>query len=537
MAARPELEVSPTSVDFGSLQPGARSTRTVTITGRGVSAVLLSSVTVQGDDAFFATPVVSRELAGGESLQVEVVFAPRARGPHAARLVITSNAVNAPELLVPIVGDASGCAPTTCAAQQKNCGTLSDGCSGQLDCGVCAGVETCGGRGVPNVCGCSETDAALCTRLTKNCGTLTTVDRCGSRRSVDCGSCTAPAVCSGGGTTNVCACTAETDMAFCTRVGRQCGPVTATDACGMARTVDCGSCAAPNSCGGGGTANMCGCTMESDTAICTRLNATCGTVTAMSCGVQRTVSCGTCTMPSTCGGGGTVNVCACAAETDTAFCTRLGKTCGSVTAADSCGQMRTASCGTCAMPATCGGGGTVNVCGCAGETDVAFCMRVGAQCGPVTAADTCGLMRTTTWRLHAPGDVWRCGHGEPLRLCRDGLGVLHAAPEELRAGERDRCVWRGENGRVRSVRRHVDVWRDERLLLYARDESGLLHSDQHGVWKPHRCRQLRHAAHRRLRAVRNVRRAGNDSSARPRRQRHHLGHLDDERHVWRWLGA
>lgn len=395
MAARPELEVSPTSVDFGSMQPGARSTRTVTITGRGVSAVLLSSVTVQGDDAFSATPVVSRELAGGESLQVEVAFAPRARGSHAARLVITSNAVNAPELLVPIVGDASGCAPTTCAAQQKNCGSMSDGCSGQLDCGVCAGVETCGGRGVPNVCGCTETDAALCTRLTKNCGTLTTVDKCGSRRSVDCGSCTAPAVCAGGGTANVCACTAETDTAFCTRAGKQCGPATATDLCGMARTVDCGSCAAPNSCGGGGTANVCGCTPESDTAICARLNATCGTVTAMSCGVQRTVSCGTCTMPATCGGGGAANVCACAAETDMAFCTRLGKTCGSVTAADSCGQMRTASCGTCMMPATCGGAGTVNVCGCPGETDVAFCARVGAQCGPVTAADTCGLMRTT----------------------------------------------------------------------------------------------------------------------------------------------
>src|SRR5262249_28025531 len=59
----------------------------------------------------------------------------------------------------------------------------------------------------------------------------------------------------------------------------------------------------------------------------------------------------------------------CTPETDAAFCTRLGKACGSVTAADNCGASRTvASCGTCGTGQTCsanqcvgsGGGADLN---------------------------------------------------------------------------------------------------------------------------------------------------------------------------------
>ena len=54
----------------------------------------------------------------------------------------------------------------------------------------------------------------------------------------------------------------------------------------------------------------------------------------------------------------------CTPETNAQFCTRVGATCGSVTAADNCGTTRTvSSCGSCTSPETCGGGGTPNVCG------------------------------------------------------------------------------------------------------------------------------------------------------------------------------
>ena len=40
-----------------------------------------------------------------------------------------------------------------CAAQGKNCGTISNGCGDTLTCGVCTAPQTCGGGGVANVCG------------------------------------------------------------------------------------------------------------------------------------------------------------------------------------------------------------------------------------------------------------------------------------------------------------------------------------------------------------------------------------------------
>src|SRR5262245_45075552 len=45
------------------------------------------------------------------------------------------------------------CTPTTCAAVGANCGMIADGCGGALDCGTCTLPETCGGGGTPNVCG------------------------------------------------------------------------------------------------------------------------------------------------------------------------------------------------------------------------------------------------------------------------------------------------------------------------------------------------------------------------------------------------
>ncbi|MEK7705728.1 MAG: hypothetical protein AAB426_12270 [Myxococcota bacterium] len=60
-----------------------------------------------------------------------------------------------------------------------------------------------------------------------------------------------------------------------------------------------------------------------------------------------------------------VTAAACVAESDPEFCSRLGASCGSVSANDNCGTSRTvASCGAaCVDPATCGGGGIANVCG------------------------------------------------------------------------------------------------------------------------------------------------------------------------------
>jgi hypothetical protein len=53
-------------------------------------------------------------------------------------------------------------------------------------------------------------------------------------------------------------CTVETSVAFCARLGKNCGNTTANDRCGNPMTVNCGTCGAFQTCGGGGQANVCG---------------------------------------------------------------------------------------------------------------------------------------------------------------------------------------------------------------------------------------------------------------------------------------
>jgi alpha-tubulin suppressor-like RCC1 family protein len=140
----------------------------------------------------------------------------------------------------------------------------ADGCGGTCP-NNCPAGQTCGGGnpGTPNVCGCTaETDAGFCTRLGKNCGSVTANDNCGASRTVDCGTCAGTGQSCGGGNpsvANVCGCTAMMDAEFCANKAANCGSVTATDNCGSMRTVaSCGTCPASQTCGGDGTRNVCG---------------------------------------------------------------------------------------------------------------------------------------------------------------------------------------------------------------------------------------------------------------------------------------
>jgi peptidoglycan/xylan/chitin deacetylase (PgdA/CDA1 family) len=161
------------------------------------------------------------------------------------------------------------------------------------------------------------------------------------------------------------------------------------------------------------------CTPETNAAFCTRLGKNCGSVTANdNCGKSRTVSsCGSCTAPKTCGGGGTANVCGsttCTPETNAAFCTRLGKNCGSVTANDNCGKSRTvSSCGSCTAPQTCGGGGTANVCG-GGGTSSCFTPYAQANC----------LSYLQGTQVSSGGHNWTCSNGN----CANCSGYASCAP-------------------------------------------------------------------------------------------------------------
>jgi hypothetical protein len=251
-----------------------------------------------------------------------------------------------------------GCVRQTCAELGRNCGPAPDGCDGTLNCGSCTAPETCGGGGTPGLCACRPKS---CTELGKDCGAVD--NGCGA--TVSCGSCAPPNTCGGGRADNVCGCTPKT----CAGEGKDCG--TMPDGCG-GPTLDCSqgkSCPAGQTCGGGGM-NKCG-TGSCTPVTCDSLKLNCGDI---SNGCSGTIHCGDCTLPETCGGGGVENVCGCKPTT----CDALGKHCGM--ASDGCGHML--DCGSCTAPETCGGGIDPSSCGCTRLT------CVGKNCGKMP--DGCG---------------------------------------------------------------------------------------------------------------------------------------------------
>ncbi len=197
---------------------------------------------------------------------------------------------------------AGTCTPTTCAAEGLDCGVASDGCGSVLNCGTCSAGLRCGGGGVPNVC-TSVCAGNSCSGQAPSCNPQTGACQCTAT------SCPAGMACNGG----VCSsgpCVPQGDPQFCADHGKSCEAFSGLDNCGASRTANCGTCLAPQVCGGSGAANECGCKAEADAAFCTRLGKDCQAVTASdNCGVARTADCGACTGALTCGGGGTSNVC------------------------------------------------------------------------------------------------------------------------------------------------------------------------------------------------------------------------------------
>ena len=95
---------------------------------------------------------------------------------------------------------------------------------------------------------------------------------------------------------------------------------------------------------------------------------------------------------------GNIDSGSCTPETNTAFCTRLGKTCGSVTANDNCNVSRTvASCGTCTSPNSCNAS---NTCGC---IVTSYTPALDTFCGSKSVVTNCNTTETKTGTLPCTG--------------------------------------------------------------------------------------------------------------------------------------
>jgi len=145
--APPSVGVSAVSLNPSTVTGGSSSAGTVTLNmaapSGGVGVFLSSSSTVATVPGSVVVP--AGQTSAGFTATTSAVSATNA-------VTITAQS-NGSASAVLTVNPASSCTPTTCAAQGKNCGSISNGCGGTLSCGSCTAPQTCGGGGVANVCG------------------------------------------------------------------------------------------------------------------------------------------------------------------------------------------------------------------------------------------------------------------------------------------------------------------------------------------------------------------------------------------------
>ena len=159
-----------------------------------------SACTAGSDSGWVTLDTRSNQFAGAARFQTNTYSFSNATAYQQYRLRITANngATITQMAEIQLFGAPGGsCTPTTCSAQGKNCGTISDNCNGTLSCGSCTAPLMCGGGGTANLCGCTPT---TCAAQGKNCGSIS--DGCGG--TLTCGTCSGSETCGGGGTANVC---------------------------------------------------------------------------------------------------------------------------------------------------------------------------------------------------------------------------------------------------------------------------------------------------------------------------------------------
>ncbi len=99
----PDILLSASSLDFGSLFIGAAKPETVTVTNRGTDLLTVTSVAVSPAD--FTAPAGGFDLAPGASRPLIVTFAPQSAALLTGALVVHSNDPDSPEVTIALHGE------------------------------------------------------------------------------------------------------------------------------------------------------------------------------------------------------------------------------------------------------------------------------------------------------------------------------------------------------------------------------------------------------------------------------------------------
>ena len=107
----PALQVSATTLQFGSVPIGGDAQQSLTLTSTGTAPLQISALNAKGGDFSAQTPSLPLTLQPGQALALPVKFGPKASGAENGQLVIASNAVASPSVIVALIGNGTEAPP------------------------------------------------------------------------------------------------------------------------------------------------------------------------------------------------------------------------------------------------------------------------------------------------------------------------------------------------------------------------------------------------------------------------------------------
>jgi hypothetical protein len=121
----PQVTLSASSLNFGTLATGRNVSQTLTLTNTGAAALAISGATLTGSGTavFSISTTCGSTLAAAASCQVTVTFAPTAPGTYSAGVTFNDSTANSPQVAT-VTGTARSAYPAGLVQQWNNQGVL-----------------------------------------------------------------------------------------------------------------------------------------------------------------------------------------------------------------------------------------------------------------------------------------------------------------------------------------------------------------------------------------------------------------------------
>lgn len=131
VSSEPQLSVSPTSINFGSVSTGQKATSNLVLSNTGSASLTVSLLTLTGNDFTVSGITTPATISAGQSAQAVLTFSPTVAGSVTGNLAITSNDPVNPTLNVALSGTGTSTATGQLSASPSSVtfGTVATGSS------------------------------------------------------------------------------------------------------------------------------------------------------------------------------------------------------------------------------------------------------------------------------------------------------------------------------------------------------------------------------------------------------------------------